>query len=104
MQKLYVPLIAALTMSCAVTDVSEESSEVDAPNFVSSSGITVTAVRWVSPRTLEVDVTTPLVAPVAVNGPHRLRVTLPTNYFQNPTARFPVLYLLHGGAGGNSAQ
>ena len=42
--------------------------------------------------------------PGAVNGPHRIRITLPDDYFQNPTTRYPVLYLLHGGAGGNSAQ
>jgi S-formylglutathione hydrolase FrmB len=104
--KLRLLLAVSLTLgSCAVTDeLSETSAEVDAPNFVSHSGITVQAVRWVSPRTLEVDVATAFVHPNAVNGPHRLRVTLPTNYFQNPTARFPVLYLLQGGAGGNSAQ
>ena len=99
-------LIGALLLtSCGVDDeLADKQSEVDAPDFVSSNGITVTAVRWITPRTLEVDVSTDLVAPVAVNGPHRLRVTLPSNYFQQPAARFPVLYLLHGGAGGNSAQ
>jgi S-formylglutathione hydrolase FrmB len=33
-----------------------------------------------------------------------VRITLPGDYFQRPTTRFPVLYLLHGGAGGNAAQ
>ncbi len=96
----------ALCLASCVMDenLSETSSDIDAPNFVSAAGITVNAVRWISPRTLEVDVSTAKVAPIAVNGPHRLRVTLPTGYFQNPTARYPVVYLLHGGAGGNSAQ
>src|SRR5688500_2865785 len=76
----------------------------DAPNVVSGNGITVQGWRWISARTLEVDVATANVAPNAVNGPHRIRVTLPTNYFQASTTRFPVLYLLHGGAGGSSAQ
>ena len=35
-----------------------------------------------------------------LNGPHRIRITLPNDYFQNSNARYPVLYLLHGGAGG----
>ena len=40
--------------------------------------------------------------PAAVNGPHRVRITLPNDYFQSGSTRYPVLYLLHGGAGGNS--
>jgi S-formylglutathione hydrolase FrmB len=71
---------------------------------VSAGGITVTATRWISPRTVEADISTPLINPFAVNGPHRIRVTLPNDYNQNVTARYPVVYLLHGGAGGNSAQ
>lgn len=76
----------------------------DAPNMASGSGITVSGWRWISARTLEVDISTARVAPVAVNGPHRVRITLPNDYFQSGTTRYPVLYLLHGGAGGNSAQ
>src|SRR3954454_21765616 len=76
----------------------------DAPDLVSGSGITVSATRWITPRTLEADITTAKVAANAVNGPHRVRMTFPADYFQRPTTRFPVLYLLHGGAGGNSAQ
>src|SRR3954453_17956299 len=76
----------------------------DAPNLVSGSGITVSATRWITPRTLEADITTAKVAANAVNGPHRVRITFPGDYFQRPPTRFPVLYLEHGGAGGNSAQ
>jgi S-formylglutathione hydrolase FrmB len=72
--------------------------------MASGQGITVSGWRWISSRTLEVDVATAKVAPVAVNGPHRVRITLPNNYFQSGATRYPVLYLLHGGAGGNSAQ
>ncbi len=79
-------------------------ASADAPALVSGNGITVTGTRWISPRTLEVDVATPKVAGNAINGPHRVRITLPNNYFQSGATRFPVLYLLHGGAGGNSAQ
>jgi S-formylglutathione hydrolase FrmB len=80
------------------------SARADAPDLVSGNGITVSATRWITPRTLEVDIATAKVAANAVNGPHRVRITLPADYVQRPAARFPVLYLLHGGAGGNSAQ
>src|SRR3954464_14386172 len=76
----------------------------DAPNLVSGNGITVSATRWITSRTLEADISTAKVAASAINGPHRVRITFPGDYFQRPTTRFPVLYLEHGGAGGNSAQ
>ncbi len=79
-------------------------ASADAPNMVSGSGITVGGWRWITPRTLEVDVSTAKVGANAVIGPHRVRITVPNNYFSSGTTRFPVLYLLHGGAGGNSAQ
>src|SRR5512138_2150566 len=94
---------AVLAMSC-MTDRPDETSEIDALTFSSSNGITVTATRSISARTLEADIATALVDPRAVNGPHRIRITLPNDYFQNTGVRYPVLYLLHGGAGGNSAQ
>src|SRR3954451_5413634 len=80
------------------------SAYADAPNLVSGNGITVAATRSITARALEADITTATVAAVAVNGPHRVRITFPGDYFQRPTTRFPVLYLLHGGAGGNAAQ
>jgi S-formylglutathione hydrolase FrmB len=70
----------------------------------SGNGITVGAWRWITSRTFEVDITTAKVSANSVNGPHRVRVTLPNTYFDTTTTRFPVLYLFHGGAGGNSAQ
>jgi S-formylglutathione hydrolase FrmB len=95
-----LPLLLAVLTSC--TDAPDEGTTSD--EVGSSDGITVTAQRWISARTLEADISTPLIHPSAVNGPHRIRITFPTLYNQNPTARFPVVYLLHGGAGGNSAQ
>ncbi len=97
-----VLLLAGLSTACT-TDNPTESSSADALTLTSSSGITVTATRWISPRTIEADISTALIDPVAVNGPHRIRVTLPDDYAQT-TNRYPVVYLLHGGAGGNSAQ
>ncbi len=94
--------IAAMVVATSV--VGARPALADAPILVSSHGITVSSVRWVSQRTLEADISSPLIAANAVNGPHRVRVTLPDGYFQNPATRYPVVYLLHGGAGGNSAQ
>jgi S-formylglutathione hydrolase FrmB len=96
---LHTSLLAA---SCATEP--ETGAELEELNVSSGNGISVGATRSISPRTIEVDIATALIDARAVNGPHRVRVTLPNDYFQNPTARYPVVYLLHGGAGGNSAQ
>ena len=95
---------ALLLLVLLVPLASPAGASADAPNMVSGNGITVGAWRWITPRTLEVDVTTAKVSANAVIGPHRVRITLPNNYASSGTTRFPVLYLLHGGAGGNSAQ
>jgi S-formylglutathione hydrolase FrmB len=99
-----VLLLTLLAVLGALPATPAPSASADAPNLASGSGVTVTGWRWISGRTLEVDVTTAKVAANAVNGPHRVRITLPNDYFQSGTTRYPVLYLLHGGAGGNSAQ
>jgi S-formylglutathione hydrolase FrmB len=72
--------------------------------MASGNGITVSGWRWISDRTFEVDISTAKVAPVAISGPNRVRITLPNDYFQSGSTRYPVLYLLHGGAGVNSSQ
>lgn len=76
------------------------------PPQPSTGGLRVTATRPVPglSRTVELDVETELVAPIAVHGPHRIRVTLPADYDPRSATRYPVLYLLHGGDGGSSAQ
>ncbi len=94
--------IGWLTPACL--DEPEDGSTTHEVALVSSHGIDVTGSRWVSGRTLEADVSSAFVSPGAVNGPHRIRVTLPAGYEQSPATRYPVIYLLHGGAGGNSAQ
>jgi S-formylglutathione hydrolase FrmB len=96
--------LAALAITGVVPLLATIPAAADAPNLVSGNGITAGAWRWITSRTLEVDISTAKVAANSVNGPHRVRITLPNNYFQSGTTRFPVLYLLHGGAGGNSAQ
>jgi S-formylglutathione hydrolase FrmB len=94
-------LLTAVVLALAA---SPSGASADAPNVTSGSGITVSGWRWITPRTLEVDISTAKVAASAINGPNRIRITLPNDYFQSGTTRYPVLYLLHGGAGGNSAQ
>jgi len=96
--------LCPLAACAADADPEGQLTSADQVSVVSSNGITVTDTRWISARTFEADISTPLVGPGAVNGPHRIRVTVPSFYAQNPTARYPVIYLLHGGAGGNSAQ
>ena len=91
--------IAALLLTSCLTELDESSVSEE---LVSSNGITVTGSRWITPRTLEADITTAMVSPSAVNGPHRIRITMPSAL--TPAVRYPVIYLLHGGAGGNSAQ
>ena len=96
--------VVGALVATVVPVVSTRPAGADAPNVVSGSGITVTGWRWITGRTLEVDIATAKVAASAVNGPNRIRITLPNNYFSSGTTRFSTLYLLHGGAGGNSAQ
>ena len=100
-------LLALLALVTAVATLSltgAPPTSADAPAMTSGNGITVTGWRWITSRTLEVDISTAKVAANAVNGPHRVRITLPSDYFQSGSTRYPVLYLLHGGAGGNAAQ
>ncbi|MEO8701248.1 MAG: alpha/beta hydrolase family protein [Kofleriaceae bacterium] len=93
----------SVVTGCVAADAPDDLAELEVP-LVSSNGITLGGSRWITARTLEADISTALISANAVNGPHRIRVTLPVGYDQNPAAHYPVIYLLHGGAGGNSAQ
>jgi S-formylglutathione hydrolase FrmB len=97
-------LLLSFAMLGALPATPAPTAGADAPNMTSGFGITVGGWRWISGRTLEVDISSAKVGANAVIGPHRVRITLPNDYFQSGTTRYPVLYLLHGGAGGNSAQ
>jgi S-formylglutathione hydrolase FrmB len=97
-------LLLPLLLVALVPLASPPAVGADAPTMASGNGITVSGWRWISNRTFEVDVTTAKVGSAAVQGPHRVRITLPNDYFQSGATRYPVLYLLHGGAGANSAQ
>jgi S-formylglutathione hydrolase FrmB len=56
-----------------------------------SAQLTTTSSTDLTPRVKEYVGTS-----VALKGTTRLRVILPTGYAENPTRRYPVLYLLHG--------
>lgn len=66
-------------------------------------GIEVRGSWWLTNRTAIVSIYTDDVGTGTVNGPHEIRVTLPAAYY-NTGVSYPVLYLLHGGAGGSSRQ
>jgi S-formylglutathione hydrolase FrmB len=99
-------LLAAAAVLATLTTVPAAPAAADAPDLRSGFGITVQRTQPLagSSRTLVVDIATSAIDPRAVNGPHQVRITLPSDYVQRPTARYPVLYLLHGGAGGRSSQ
>lgn len=102
MHLIRTSLFAAVALSGCVQDKTD-TTHTDAVTVTSSNGITVTGTRWITPRTLEADISTPLIDPSTINGPHRVRITFPEDY-NSTTDSYPVVYLLHGGAGGNSAQ
>lgn len=61
------------------------------------------------PRVVTLDVPSPLVDPTVLGGTLldpaaglQVKVLLPAGYDDNPTATYPVLYLLHGANGGSS--
>lgn len=97
-------LIGSLSLLAACATPADDGAVAGSQNLGSGNGITVTDSRWVTARTIELDISTPLIDPIAVNGPHHLRVTVPNDYNANPSVRYPAVYLLHGGAGGNAAQ
>jgi len=65
-----------------------------APKLRDRDGLHVVAAQQLSPRLLEVTVTT-----AALPGPATIRILLPPTYEAEPTRRYPVLYLFHGTSG-----
>jgi S-formylglutathione hydrolase FrmB len=64
--------------------------------FSNGYGITVLS-QTVKGREIDLEVTT-----TAVQGTHEIIILLPESYYSNPTARYPVLYLLNGALAGPS--
>lgn len=65
-----------------------------APAPADGFGLHVVSSRQVDARLLDVTVST-----AALPGPAQVDVLLPTGYAQDPTRRYPVLYLLDGTSG-----
>lgn len=105
-------LVAGLAVVFAVATMLAGSSKASAAglDLQSRAGINVSSQGWIpdgsSNRQIwQADISTSLIDARSINGGvNRVRILVPDNYFSNPTARFPVLYLLHGGAGGSSRQ
>lgn len=88
---------AAAALWCAVAApqlVAAGPAAADAPAFHSADGLTVVAASQTDARTWHLVVSTS-----ALSRPVRVNLLLPDGY-ANSTARYPVLYLLHGTSGG----
>lgn len=100
-------LLAAIALTFAAgTMVACKPVPGEPLDIQSGHGITVHGFQQLagSQRTWVVDISTDSIHANSVNGLHQVRITLPTQYFDNNHLRYPVLYLLHGGAGGSSRQ
>src|SRR4051812_14602201 len=87
-------LLAALAVIGAVA-VPAATGHASSPlHFRSGSGLTVTAVKSLDPRTYDVTVRS-----ANLGRPVHIRVLLPVDYADHPGARYPVLYLFHGTSG-----
>jgi len=86
-------LASAYLMSPAPSAVASGST----PTFVNGNGISVVSQSG-NGREIDLQVTT-----TAVAGQHEVIVLLPEGYAANPTAHYPVLYLLHGALAGPSS-
>ena len=79
--------LAAVLVVGFVSVASPAPAAADAPNVVSANGITVHGWRWITARTLEVDISTASVGASPVAGPHRVRITLPNELLPGTARR-----------------
>ena len=89
-----VLVASALLMAVAGFAATSSAPPAGAQVPGSGSGITVVSSSRLDARLLDVTVRS-----TAVNRDLGVRVLLPDGYDASPTARYPVLYLLHGGYG-----
>lgn len=83
---LAVAVIVGVLSACAASAGSSARS-----GFTSGNGLTVQAVQRLDPRLYDMTVSS-----TAVAGTLHIRVLLPDGYEQNPTRRYPVVYLFPG--------
>lgn len=96
-------LLAALAVAVTTALVpgiatARESDPARTPTMTSGDGIAVLSTTAVDDRTIDVRISTPLVSDGATIKGNGLRIVLPEGYDPNSLRRYPVLYLLHGGA------
>ena len=97
-----VAVLAGFVLLCAGVFAPAGWAATAPPRFVNGSGLTVVRQpTWVGRRTFVLTVTSTQVPvhdalPGQVPGDHVITVTLPDGYGAHPSARYPVLYLLHG--------
>lgn len=90
-------LAGAALVTAALVPASAAQADPITPTFQNGDGISVVS-QTVNGREIDLQVTT-----TAVSGQHEIIVLLPEGYADNPTARYPVLYLLHGALAGPSS-
>ncbi|NNN21174.1 MAG: esterase family protein [Acidimicrobiales bacterium] len=94
-------LIAGIAISslgsCSSTVTNQVNQNLPLPTTAEtvSPGLKVISEVHVDTRLEDLTMTTP-----ALSFPVSAYVLLPTNYNQNPTKRYPVIYVLHGGSPG----
>jgi S-formylglutathione hydrolase FrmB len=108
--RLALGALLALIASLALLQLTAPNANAAGLDLQSKAGISVGGQGWIpdgsSDRQIwQADISTSLIDPKSINGGvNRVRILVPDNYFTSPSARYPVLYLLHGGAGGSSRQ
>src|SRR3954462_9723056 len=83
-----------MLVTCAIFVAALCAPAAAAPTFQDAAGLHVTGVSQVNARLFAVTVTTP-----ALPSPAQVYVLLPPSYDSNPTAHWPVFYLLDGTSG-----
>src|ERR1700756_313159 len=84
------PPAVGSTLALAVCLTAAPAAQAQEPRFQNADGITVVSQ---SQTGREIDLT---VNTTDVQGQHKIIVLLPEGYDANPSARYPVLYLLNG--------
>jgi S-formylglutathione hydrolase FrmB len=74
------------------------------PDAIDEHDLTLVSEQRISDRVVDLAFTTPALTPPSlpaptVTSPTKVRVILPVGYDPSAETRYPVLYLLHGGAG-----
>jgi diacylglycerol O-acyltransferase/trehalose O-mycolyltransferase len=98
-----IPIAVAAALTCLIVGTapvamgatpSDRSASPDIGEQSDDDSALITTVETLDARTRDLTIESPAV------GTAKVRLLLPTAFETRPDARFPVLYLLHGGGGG----